>query len=251
MAPRAQASGEPSVRQEETVALPLDYYKLLGVSPVCSRDNLAKALEKCRPPPPRQLPPFGCLWASPLCLPAQALPSFGCSTCLALNAGPHPLLPCCRALLSPPSVGYSQQCLLGRGSALKRAVETLLDTQVGAGLGNCRANSGVLRSIARILSCAPAAALSDSISMPANIASLSHTACACPAIYLLNLLLAPALARRCPCPCLQSRKAYDDALRMGAITENVPDEFVPGKQARGCIRCGLFFWLMVFGSTWV
>ena len=57
MAPRAQASGEPSVRQEETVALPLDYYKLLGVSPVCSRDNLAKALEKCGPPPPHQVAP--------------------------------------------------------------------------------------------------------------------------------------------------------------------------------------------------
>jgi hypothetical protein len=27
-------------------------------------------------------------------------------------------------------VGYSQQCLLARGSALKRAVETLLDPQV-------------------------------------------------------------------------------------------------------------------------
>ena len=47
MALRVQASGEAPVRQEEIVALPLDYYKLLGVSAVCSRDNLAKALEKC------------------------------------------------------------------------------------------------------------------------------------------------------------------------------------------------------------
>ena len=46
MALKAQASGEASVRQDETMALPLDYYKLLGVSAVCSRDNLAKALEK-------------------------------------------------------------------------------------------------------------------------------------------------------------------------------------------------------------
>ena len=47
MALKAQASGEASVRQDETMALPLDYYKLLGVSAVSSRDNLAKALEKC------------------------------------------------------------------------------------------------------------------------------------------------------------------------------------------------------------
>ena len=38
----------------------------------------------------------------------------------------------CRALSHPPSVGYSQQCLLARGSVLKRATETLLDVQAGA-----------------------------------------------------------------------------------------------------------------------
>lgn len=35
-----------------------------------------------------------------------------------------------RALTNPRGVGYSQQCLLARGSALKRAVEALLDPQV-------------------------------------------------------------------------------------------------------------------------
>ncbi|KAL4443575.1 hypothetical protein ABPG75_011312 [Micractinium tetrahymenae] len=99
------ASSEPLLRGDSTsLALPLDYYRLLGVSGVCSRDSLARALEK--------------------------------------------------ALSNPPGLGYSQQCLLARGSVLKRAVETLLDTQ--------------------------------------------------------------------------GRRAYDDALRGGAITEEVPDEFVPG-----------------------
>lgn len=31
------------------------------------------------------------------------------------------------------------------------------------------------------------------------------------------------------CAVLQGRKAYDDALRQGAVTEDVPDEFVPGE----------------------
>lgn len=38
---------------------------------------------------------------------------------------------------------------------------------------------------------------------------------------LMALLCIPAVH-------LQGRRAYDDALRGGAITEEVPDEFVPG-----------------------
>lgn len=33
-------------REGESLALPLNYFKLLGVSGVCSRDTLARALEK-------------------------------------------------------------------------------------------------------------------------------------------------------------------------------------------------------------
>lgn len=40
------ATSEPLLRGRDAVALPLDYYKLLGVSGVCSRDSLARALEK-------------------------------------------------------------------------------------------------------------------------------------------------------------------------------------------------------------
>lgn len=41
------ASSEPLLRGDSTsMALPLDYYRLLGVSGVCSRDSLARALEK-------------------------------------------------------------------------------------------------------------------------------------------------------------------------------------------------------------
>lgn len=41
------ASSEPLLRSDSaSVALPLDYYRLLGVSGVCSRDSLARALEK-------------------------------------------------------------------------------------------------------------------------------------------------------------------------------------------------------------
>lgn len=41
------ASSEPLLRGDSTsLALPLDYYRLLGVSGVCSRDSLARALEK-------------------------------------------------------------------------------------------------------------------------------------------------------------------------------------------------------------
>lgn len=39
-------SSLPCLRDADTVALPLDYYKMLGVSGVCSRDSLARALEK-------------------------------------------------------------------------------------------------------------------------------------------------------------------------------------------------------------
>ncbi|KAI3428117.1 hypothetical protein D9Q98_006500 [Chlorella vulgaris] len=101
---RVQTTAEAVLHGRDTVALPLDYYKMLSVSGVCSRDSLARALEK--------------------------------------------------SLTSPPSVGYSQQCLLARGSTLKRAVETLLDPQ--------------------------------------------------------------------------GRRVYDDALLAGKITEEVPEEFVPG-----------------------
>ena len=37
-------------------------------------------------------------------------------------------------------MGYSQQCLLARGSVLKRAVETLLDPQVRGGRARCKCN---------------------------------------------------------------------------------------------------------------
>ena len=147
------------------------------------------------------------------------------------------MLPC-RALLSPPSVGYSQQCLLGRGSALKRAVETLLDSQVGAGPrenGRCGLNRGIILCAPLLL---PLALLCRQHSA-ASPGGHPHNACACPVC-----LPAQPPARRYPCPAsaLQSRKAYDDALRTGAITENVPDEFVPGMHAKGGI-CGC--WMAV------
>lgn len=45
---RVAASSEPQqLRGGEAMALPLDYYKMLDVSGVCSRDSLARALEKC------------------------------------------------------------------------------------------------------------------------------------------------------------------------------------------------------------
>ena len=45
--PQRLAAAEAQLQQgAETVALPLDYYKMLGVSGVCSRDTLARALEK-------------------------------------------------------------------------------------------------------------------------------------------------------------------------------------------------------------
>lgn len=38
-----------------------------------------------------------------------------------------------------------------------------------------------------------------------------------------------------PAARLQGRRAYDDALRGGAITEEVPDEFVPGGRPPICV----------------
>ncbi|PSC72514.1 ACCUMULATION AND REPLICATION OF CHLOROPLASTS chloroplastic [Micractinium conductrix] len=124
---RVAASSEPQqLRGGEAMALPLDYYKMLDVSGVCSRDSLARALEK--------------------------------------------------SLSNPPHVGYSQQCLLARGSVLKRAVETLLD--------------------------------------------------------------------------VQGRRAYDDALRTGEITEDVPDEFVPGVLAL-LLEAGDAQTVVVAGEEWL
>lgn len=46
----ARAAAEPMMTMRgDAVALPLDYYKLLGVSGVCTRDSLARALEKWVP----------------------------------------------------------------------------------------------------------------------------------------------------------------------------------------------------------
>jgi hypothetical protein len=55
----------------------------------------------------------------------------------------------------------------------------------------------------------------------------------------------PPLPAAAPAP--QSRKAYDDALRMGAIMENVPDEFVPGEQAM--VHLWVRSWMVVFESN--
>lgn len=116
-------------------ALPTRFARrLLGVSGVCSRDTLARALEKCVP-------------SFLLLLLLSTLLALSCRLTASIT-GDHtppastnttntrlpvlPLLPMRRALTHPPSVGYSQQCLLARGSALKRATEMLLDLQVCA-----------------------------------------------------------------------------------------------------------------------
>ena len=67
-------------------------------------------------------------------LPACATLAAWRSMRLDAESAPHPSRRARRRALShPPSVGYSQQCLLARGSVLKRAVETLLDPQAGGG----------------------------------------------------------------------------------------------------------------------
>lgn len=43
---RCQTTAAALQREGESLALPLNYFKLLGVSGVCSRDTLARALEK-------------------------------------------------------------------------------------------------------------------------------------------------------------------------------------------------------------
>lgn len=43
---RPQPPAAALQREGESLALPLNYFKLLGVSGVCSRDTLARALEK-------------------------------------------------------------------------------------------------------------------------------------------------------------------------------------------------------------
>ncbi len=43
---RCQPTAAALQREGESLALPLNYFKLLGVSGVCSRDTLARALEK-------------------------------------------------------------------------------------------------------------------------------------------------------------------------------------------------------------
>ncbi len=117
-----------------------------------------------------------------------------------------------RALSQPPSVGYSQQCLLARGSVLKRAVETLLDPQVGDGRFGCsRARRWLLRGhCPQIAYCR----------LRLHIAAALYCCWIC--------VVDPALPCAYLAVALQGRKAYDEALLRGEITEEVPDEFVPG-----------------------
>ena len=44
--PGRRVAAAASLQEGSTATLPLNYYKLLGVSGVCSRDTLARALEK-------------------------------------------------------------------------------------------------------------------------------------------------------------------------------------------------------------
>lgn len=122
-----------------------------------------------------------------------------------------------RALSQPPSVGYSQQCLLARGSVLKRAVETLLDPQAGAG----RRQGGSTAAHA------PCALCDLTCSMHKQCSHLIMLGCY--SVCCATTKTSKSALRHDYH--VQGRKAYDAALVRGEITEEVPDEFVPGKRA--------------------